>query len=1324
MAKVPFFDIFPGCSSMDDLCGGMSKATVSEVLITKSEMLMEIQADFTRAPAQAELTAVESRIAEDYGLRRVTIHPSYPKENEKGGNGGSGDVLMGRKVAVKSAMPIADLTPDSGNVVVCGKIFFVESRDIAKRNATILTFDITDYTGSVRCSKFLKSEEEKQVVDKIREGDYVTVTGYMSYSKYEEDMVLEPKNVWKSKRESRKDTAEEKHIELHLHTRFSNTDALTEPKEVVKRAAEWGMPAIAVTDHGVVQAFPDMWHAGKDYGVKIIYGVEGYYVDDMNIKQPVKGDCNLPLTSEFVAFDIETTGLSPIHDRMTEIGAILFQGGEIKQNFQCFVNPHMPIPAEIKRLTGITDEDVKDAPDEDEAMRRFLEFVDGRPIIAHNADFDSSFMREACKRSGIPFRPVVMDTLVLSQCLLPELKRFKLDVVSHKLKLPDFNHHRAYDDAAVVARIMDKFIPMLAERGAKTVNDINAAVSDLHRLDIGKTRHICLLAKNKAGLKNLYKIISSSMIDHYNKSRKHPTMPRSLIQQYRENIFVGSACEAGELYDAVLRGKTDKELEEIAGFYDYLEIMPLFNNRFLIENGTVHSEEELKEFNRKIISIGKKLGKPVVATCDVHFLDPEDEVYRKILLSSKKFSDADKDLPIYFRTTDEVMKEFAYLGEDLCREVVITNPQWIADQVEEFELLPKDLFAPKIENSKEELERLVMEKMHRIYGDNPSPIVTDRVNTELKTILDHEYDVIYMSAQKLVQNSLEHGYLVGSRGSVGSSIVAYMSGITEVNSLPPHYICPKCKNAEFITDGSYGCGADMPDKDCPVCGTKYRKDGFDIPFETFLGFPGNEKTPDIDLNFSGEYQANAHNYTRELFGADHVFKAGTIGTLADKTAYGMAKKYLEEHNMQVTKAEENRLAKGCVGVKRTTGQHPGGLVIIPQDKEVTDFCPIQWAAEDPDCGIMTTHFEYHCMESNLLKLDELGHDDPTMIRMLEDMTGVDAQTIQLDDPGTMGIFKSPEPLGLTDDDPIVGKTGTLGIPEFGTGFTRGMLVDTQPEQFDTLVRLAGLAHGTDVWNGNIHDIVVNGIATVNECVCCRDDIMLYLIQKGMEPSLAFKTMEAVRKGKVKKSGSFPGDAEAIMREEGVPDWYIESCRKIAYLFPKAHAVAYVMMAFRIAWFKVHYPLAFYAAYFYRRSQKNSFDAELMTQGIDKVKAKITELRNKQTSATEDDILTTLECVYEFYLRGFSFAPMSVSESSATKFLIVDDKHLRAPFVSIGGLGEAAAYDLAAAAQNGQSFVSIEELSAACPKVSQTHLQVLKDMGALGDLPDTSQMTLF
>ena len=774
-----------------------------------------------------------------------------------------------------------------------------------------------------------------------------------------------------------------------------------------------------------------------------------------------------------------------------------------------------------------------------------------------------------------------------------------------------------------------------------------------------------------------------------------------------------------------MKGASHEELKKIAELYDYLEIQPICNNAFLVDNGTVSDVGVLQDYNRTIYNLGKEMGKPVIAASDVHFLDPEDEQYRKILQAAKKFSDADRDCPIYFRNTKEMLAEFEYLGKDVAKEVVVTNTRAIADQVEEIELLPKDLFAPKIENSAEDLKRLVYDKMHRIYGENPPEIVQKRVDTELNTILDHQYDVIYMSAQKLVQNSLENGYLVGSRGSVGSSIVAYMSGITEVNSLPPHYVCPKCCHSEFITDGSYGCGADMPEKDCPECGTRMKRDGFDIPFETFLGFPGNEKTPDIDLNFSGEYQAKAHKYTETLFGSDHVFRAGTIGTLAEKTAYGYVKKYLEEHGIQATKAEENRLSLGLVGIKRTTGQHPGGLVVIPQDKDVTDFCPVQHPADDPNSDIITTHFEYHCMEANLLKLDELGHDDPTMIRMMEDMTGVDAKEISLSDPETMSIFTSPAALGLPDDDPIIGKTGSIGVPEFGTPFTRQMLVDTQPKQFDTLIRLSGFSHGTDVWAGNIHDLIVNGVASVNETIGCRDDIMLYLISVGIKPSLAFKTMEAVRKGKVKKTGFFPDDAEEQMRALGVPEWYIESARKIAYLFPKAHAVAYVMMAFRIAWFKVHEPLAFYAAYFYRRSQKGGFDAAMMCGGADDVRRRINEMHRRPTlTANEEDLLVTMEAVYEMNMRGFDFAPIDLYRSHATKFLITEDKRLRPPFVAISGLGETAAEDLMRAGETGQRFVSVQELSAACPKVSQTHLEQLKSLGALGDMPETNQINLF
>ena len=1011
---------------------------------------------------------------------------------------------------------------------------------------------------------------------------------------------------------------------------------------------------------------------------------------------------------------------------MTEIGAVLFSGGNVIKEFNTFVDPKMHIPPDITRLTGIRDSDVAGAPDEKTAMEMFMKFAGDRPLIAHNAHFDVGFMTAAANRQGLRFDPVFMDTLALSQALLPELKRFKLDIVSNHLGLPQFNHHRASDDAMVVARIMDKFLPMLKAQGAKTVDDIEKIYHSLRRTDIAKTYHMILLVKNRKGLKNLYEMISQSYLKYYHRT---PNIPKSLLIQHREGILVGSACGMGELYGAVMKGASQRELEKIAALYDYLEIQPICNNAFLIDNGTVRDEKVLQDYNRTILELGRKLGKPVIAASDVHFMDAEDEQYRRILQAAKKFSDADRSCPIFFRTTDEMLKEFMYLGEKTAREVVITNTRAIADQVEEIELLPKELFPPKIENSAEQLKELVYSKMHRIYGETPPEIVQQRVDVELNTILDHHYDVIYMSAQKLVQNSLENGYLVGSRGSVGSSIVAYMSGITEVNSLPPHYVCPKCCHSEFILDGSYGCGADMPEKDCPECGTRMRRDGFNIPFETFLGFPGNEKTPDIDLNFSGEYQAKAHKYTETLFGSDHVFRAGTIGTLAEKTAYGYVKKYLEERGIKASKAEENRLALGLVGIKRTTGQHPGGLVVVPQDKDITDFCPVQHPADDPNSDIITTHFEYHCMEANLLKLDELGHDDPTMIRMMEDLSEqlgerVDAKEISLSDPETMSIFTSPAALGLPDGDDIIGSTGTIGVPEFGTPFTRQMLKDTKPKQFDTLIRLSGFSHGTDVWAGNIRELVMGGTATVNEAVGCRDDIMLYLISVGIEPSMAFKTMEAVRKGKVKKSGSFPGDAEQQMRDRNVPSWYIESCRKIAYLFPKAHAVAYVMMAFRIAWFKVHKPLAFYSAYFYRRSQKGGFDAQLMCGGTEDVHRKISDMRKRQLTANEEDLLVTMEAVYEFNKRGFEFAPIDLYSSEATKFVIVDDKRLRPPFVSISGLGETAAWDLARCKESGRKFISIEELGAACPKVSQTHLEALKALGALGDMPESNQINLF
>ena len=1350
----PFLTIFPGCADLSSAGGGLEKAYVTDVQVNVAERRISVHAHFTAMPSPVEVKQISDRLCNDYGLSSADIVPDYPQPEtvvpSEQSTGSHGDVLYGRTIK-QAPVPMNTLTLESGRVTIEGDVFAVESRNLAKNGAAVLSFDITDRTNSIRVSRYLRSEDDQSVLSRINIGDHLLVQGEVSYSKYDDDMILDPRNIMKSKKYIRPDKAEEKRVELHLHTRFSALDALTDPKAAVKRAALWGMPAIAVTDHGVAQAFPDMWKAGKDAGVKIIYGLEAYYYNDMDGNSAVIGKSNLPLDTEFVAFDIETTGLNAQLDRMTEIGAVIFQGSRIISTFNTFVDPGIPIPADITNLTGIRDEDVRNAPGETEALEAFLDYAGGRPLVAHNAHFDIGFMKATARRHDLRFDPVFLDTLALSQALLPDLKRFKLDIVSNRLNLPKFNHHRASDDAMVVARIMDKFLPELRAKGAKSLDDIETLYHGLRRTDTAKTHHMILLVLNRKGLKNLYEMISQSYLRYFNKT---PRIPKSLLLQHREGILVGSACGMGELYEAVSRGESDAELQKIASLYDYLEIQPLANNGFLVDEGRVSSEEILKDFNRRILEIGHTLKKPVIAASDVHFLDPEDEQYRRILLAAKKFSDADRPCPIYLRTTDEMLKEFSYLGEKTAYEVVVTNTRMIADQVEEIELLPKELFPPKIENSAQQLKDLVYTKMHRIYGETPPPLVQERVDTELNTILDHNYDVIYMSAQKLVQNSLEHGYLVGSRGSVGSSMVAFMSGITEVNSLPPHYVCPKCCYSEFPTlglhwsghgDGSvecskepeavdtasendvthYGCGADMPEKICPICGTNLRRDGFDIPFETFLGFPGNEKTPDIDLNFSGEYQAKAHKYTEVLFGSDHVFRAGTIGTLAEKTAFGYVKKYLEEREIRATHAEENRLAQGLVGIKRTTGQHPGGLVVIPQDMDVTDFCPVQHPADDPNSDIITTHFEYHCMEANLLKLDELGHDDPTMIRMMEDMTGIDAKEILLSDPETMSIFTSPEALGLPDEDPIIGHTGTIGVPEFGTPFTRQMLVDTQPNQFDTLVRLSGFSHGTDVWAGNIHDLIVSGTATVDETIGCRDDIMIYLISKGMQPALAFKTMEAVRKGKVKKSGSFPGDAEQQMRDMGVPDWWIESARKIAYLFPKAHAVAYVMMAFRIAWFKVHKPLAFYSAYFYRRSQKGGFDAAMMCGGTDSVRRKINEMRRASSlTANEEDLLVTLEAVYEFNMRGFRFAPIDFRYSDASKFLLTEDGQIRPPFVAIGGLGESAAQDLARARDEGKDFVSIDEIASACPKVSTAHIEALRNLGAFGNMPESSQVSLF
>ena len=1231
-----------------------------------------------------------------------------------------------------NAVPMKDLTMDMGTVIVEGRVFNVEHKELKKRNAYVVKFDMTDNTNSVRISRFMEANEAKPILENVAVGAVLRVQGRLIEDRFENEMVLKPYAMEPGSMPKRQDKAVgAKRVELHLHTTMSNMDALTPTDAAIKQAAAWGHRAIAITDHGCCQSFTDALHcvegkkppkvAGTDETIKILYGCEGYYVNDVDDRIVVHGDQDMDFHQEFVAFDLETTGLSSRDDRIIEIGAVILKDGKEIDRFQTFVDPERQLERKIVELTGITDEMLQGAPKIQEILPKFLEFVGDRVLVAHNSDFDTGFIRAECQRQGLPYRYTAADTLILSQNLLQHLSKFKLDIVSNALNLPDFNHHRAGDDAMTCGLIMTKLMEMLEqEQDIHTLQTINPAMVKLRsggRITDRQARHIILFAKNQVGLRNLYHLISNSNLKHF---RRVPRIPKSELLEMREGLIIGSACEAGELFQAILDRKSHDELKRIASFYDFLEVQPLANNRFMLDNEKYEAktDEDLQAYNRKIVQLGEELGKMVVATGDVHFLNPEDEIFRHILLATKGFADADKPMPLYFRTTDDMLAEFSYLGEEKAYEIVVENPNKIADMCETMRPVPHNLFAPKIENSVEDLKSLVYGKFRRLYGDNPPEVFAKRVETELHDIISCHYDVIYMSAQKLVQNSLENGYLVGSRGSVGSSIVAYMSGITEVNSFQPHYRCPnpECKYTELKVPEGFNCGADLPDAVCPKCGAKMEKDGFNIPFETFLGF-GGDKVPDIDLNFSGEYQSKAHAYCISMFGSSHVFRAGTIGTVAEKTAFGYVKKYLSERGKTASRAEEARLATGCVGVRRTTGQHPGGLVVIPQENEIWDFCPVQHPADDPNSDQITTHFEYHSMEENLLKLDMLGHDDPTMIRMMEDMTGVDAKKIPLDDKRTMSIFTSSKELGY-ENDPILGPTGAVAIPEFNTKFTRGMLLDTMPTRFDTLLRLSGFSHGTDVWLGNAKDLITSKTATVDSTIGCRDDIMIYLISCGMPEKRSFKIMEAVRKGR-----GLPDGAEEEMVAAGVPDWYIGSCKKIKYLFPKAHAVAYVMMAFRIAWFKVHHPLPFYAAYFYRRSQKGGFDAVMMTGGKEAVMANIQAIdSNEEATAKDEDLLTTLEVVYEFYLRGFSFAPISIYDSHAIKFLIKDGKILP-PFVAISGLGESAAWDLMEG-RKGKTFLSIEEVAAACPKVSKTHMQMLKDAGAFGDLPDTSQVSFF
>lgn len=1239
-----------------------------------------------------------------------------------------GKLIQDPIVSVNEAIAAYDM------VTIQGEVFFTDNKDIHSKKTgkdyVKIAFDMTDRTNSVRVSKFLAADKAGDTASKIKKGLYCTVQGKMVYDTFAKEMVLEPTGIVKAKKPERRDTYEGmKRVELHLHTNMSAMDGMSSTASLLCRAAKWGHRAMAITDHGVAQAFPEALHAqeGKQKDIigdmKIIYGIEAYYINDENSISVVRGRSAEPLDGTFIVFDLETTGLNPASEEITEIAAVRVVEGEIRDSFQTYVNPHKPIPPEITELTGISDETVADAPDLDKAVPEFLAWAgEGQyPLVAHNAGFDMGFLRTACQRLGIEREFTSIDTLEMSRLMLPHMHKFKLNILAKELQVGPFEHHRASEDAAVLGRIYVKLLKRLREEmHAVTTADINpvlAATTDRkNKLKNLPRYHFIILVKNQAGLRNLYQLISKSFLEYYN---KRPIMPRSELIRHREGLIFGSACEAGEVFRALTKGEPWEEIKRLASFYDYLEIQPIGNNNFMIAKGMAKDEEQLRDWNRDILRLADELGKPCCATGDVHFLEPEDEAFRRILMAGQGFSDADNQAPLYFKSTDEMLKEFSYLGEDRAYEVVVKNTNEIADMCDVIRPVPRENYPPHIDGCEDDLRNMCYEKAKRIYGDPLPEPVQARLDRELGSIIGNGYAVMYIIAQKLVTKSLADGYLVGSRGSVGSSLAAFMSDITEVNSLAPHYLCPDDKYLEWHEE--YSCGVDLPDKICPKCGKPLTKQGFNIPFETFLGFEG-DKVPDIDLNFAGEYQSRIHWYTGEIFGHDHVFRAGTIGTVAEKTAFGYVKKYMEERGVECSRAEENRLAAGCTGVRRTSGQHPGGVVVVPKEIEIYDVCPIQHPADDPDSDIITTHFEYHSIDANLLKLDELGHDDPTIIKHLENLTGVNAQEIPLDDPETMSLFHSCKALKYKgenpDTDPILGDLGCVAVPEFGTKFVRGMVKETHPSTFAELVSISGLSHGTDVWLGNAAELVRKGIP-LSGCICCRDDIMNYLILQGVKPKLSFKTMESVRKGK-----GLTEEMEAAMNEQHVPEWYIDSCKKIKYMFPKAHAVAYVMMAFRIAWFKVHRPLAFYSAYFSIRAK--GFDASCMIKGDKVCLDKMSELRQKERdktiSAAEKDMMTTLEVCHEFYRRGFTFEPMDVYKSDATRFLVTETG-LIPPFTSMPGIGEQAALSIVEERKNGK-FLSAEELIVRCPKASKAVVELLEQIGALGSMPKTTQMTLF
>ena len=1181
-----------------------------------------------------------------------------------------------------------------------------------KTGKIILTFYITDYTSSITVKCFLKPQEKDEVLDNVKKGLYCKVRGEAVYDTYQREVVIMGRDILKMKKMEKMDGAEEKRVELHCHTTMSAMDGVTPVSKIIERAAKWGHPAIAITDHGGVQAFPDAQIAAKKNKIKVIYGVEGYLVDDgVPLALNEKGQ---NLDDTYVVFDLETTGFSSKNDKIIEIGAVKIQNGVIVDNFSEFVNPRRPIPYKIIELTGINDDMVRDAQSIEDVLPRFLEFIGDSVVVAHNANFDCSFISKNCNDLGLEFSPTVVDTVPLCRFLYPELKSVKLNLVAKYLGIKLDSHHRAVDDAKATADILvECFKKIKEELEIETLEQLNKIF--LEKVDIKKlpTYHIIILAKTQEGIRNLYKLVSEAHIDNF---FRRPRTKRSRLMEMREGLIIGGACEAGEIYRSVVGGKSDEEIKEVMSFYDYVEIQPIANNAYMIEKGSVKDEDELKDINRKIYDLAREINKPTVATCDVHFLDPHDEAFRRIIMAGQGFGDADNQPPLYLRTTEEMLKEFAYLGSEVAKEVVIKNPQAIANSVEEnLKPIPDETYPPKIEGADDDIRNMTMNKVHSIYGDPLPEVVQKRLDKELNSIINNGYAVLYLIAQKLVAKSYSDGYLVGSRGSVGSSFVATMSDITEVNGLPPHYVCPKCKKSHFFLDGSVSSGADLEDKDCPDCGVPYIKDGHDIPFETFLGFEG-DKEPDIDLNFSGDNQGDIHKYTEVLFGKGYVFKAGTIGTVAEKTAYGFVKKYLDQHEQVVSQAEIERLTIGCTGIKRTTGQHPGGIMVVPNYTDVYNFTPIQRPADDSTSDVTTTHFDYHSISGRLLKLDILGHDDPTVLRMLQDITGLDPKTIPLNDKKVLSLFTSPEALGVTKEE-LECEVGSYGLPEFGTKFVRQMLVDTQPQTFSDLVRISGLSHGTDVWLNNAQYFIKEGYTTLRECIATRDDIMVYLMYKGVAPKTAFTIMESVRKGK-----GLTEEFEKTMKENNVEDWYIESCKRIKYMFPKGHAVAYVMMAVRVAYYKVYYPLAYYATYFTVRGA-DDFDADLICKGETAIHAKLKELYalGNQASVKDKGLMTVLELSFEMSKRGFKMLKVDLYKSDATKFQIVDNS-LRPPLSALQGVGVNAAKSIAEARKDGE-FISKEDLRLRS-KVSKTVIETLSNHGCLEGMSETNQLSLF